>query len=160
MELYLLRHGIAEDGRPGQSDSERALTAEGKKKLRSVLKLARYGGVSPTLVISSPYRRAIETAEIAAGVFDYKGEILRTEALIPPAKPEGVWAVLRDQKDEMQVLLAGHEPLFSGLAAYLLQCPTLQIDFKKGALVRIDFERLGAEPRGVLKWMLVPRLAK
>jgi hypothetical protein len=46
------------------------------------------------------------------------------------------------------------------LTAYLLQSPNLQVDFKKGAIVRIDLEKFSAEPRGVLKWMLISRLAK
>jgi phosphohistidine phosphatase len=160
MELYILRHGIADDGRPGDPESERALTSEGKKKLRGVLKLARYGGVAPTLVMTSPLRRAVETAEIAGEVLGYKGDVLRTEALTPSARPEAVWDELRIHKDESQVLLSGHEPLFSGLTAYLLQSPNLQVDFKKGAIVRIDLEKFSAEPRGVLKWMLISRLAK
>jgi phosphohistidine phosphatase len=160
MELYILRHGIADEGRPGEPDSDRALTSEGKKKLRGILKLARYGGVDPTLVMTSPLRRAVETAEIAVEVLGYKGDVLRTEALTPSARPEAVWDELRIHKDESQVLLSGHEPLFSGLTAYLLQSPNLQVDFKKGAIVRIDLVKFSAEPRGVLKWMLVSRLAK
>jgi phosphohistidine phosphatase len=160
MELYILRHGIADEGRAGQADSERALTAEGKKKLRSVLKVARLGGVAPTLMITSPLRRAVETADIAVEVLGYKGDVLRSDVLIPSARPEAVWDELRVHKDEQQILLAGHEPLFSGLTAYLLQSPNLQVDFKKGAIVRIDLEKFSSEPRGVLKWMLIPRLAK
>jgi phosphohistidine phosphatase len=160
MELYILRHGIADDGQPGEPDSDRALTSEGKKKLRAVLKLARFGGVNPTLVMTSPYRRAVETATLAVEVLGCKCETLRTDALTPAARPEAVWDELRIHKDEPQVLLAGHEPLFSGLTAYLLQSPNLQVDFKKGAIVRIDVEKFSAEPRGILKWMLIPRLAK
>ena len=44
MQIYLLRHGIAEDGKPGRPDSERALTEEGREKLRRVLKRARSAG--------------------------------------------------------------------------------------------------------------------
>lgn len=160
MELYILRHGIADEGRPGQSDSERALTAEGKKKLLSVLKVARLGGVAPTLILTSPFRRAKETAEIAVQVLGYKGDVIQTQTLIPSGRPEAVWDELRIHKDHGQVLLAGHEPLFSALTAYLLQSPNLQVDFKKGAILRVDLERFSAEPRGVLKWMLIPRLAK
>lgn len=160
MELYILRHGIADEGRPGQPDSERALTAEGKKKLRGILKVARLGGVIPTLILTSPFRRAKETAEIAVEVLSYKGDVIQTETLVPSGRPEAVWDELRIHKDQGQVLLAGHEPLFSGLTAYLLQSPNLQVDFKKGAMVRVDLEKFSAEPRGVLKWMLIPRLAK
>ncbi len=159
MEVYLLRHGIAEAGRPGHADSERALTAEGKKKLREVLAVARGAGVEPSLILTSPYKRAVQTAELAAEVLGYRGELLRTEALVPESRAETVWDELRVHKDQEQVLLAGHEPLFSMLTAFLLGCGNLQVDFKKGALVRIDFDRFGVTPGGVLKWMLTPKVA-
>src|SRR5271168_401188 len=120
MQLYILRHGIAEDGAAGQPDSERALTAEGKKRLRPVLRMAQKAGVSPSLILSSPYRRALETAELAAKVLHYKGEVLRSRTLTPSSSPTSVWDEIRVHKDEPQILLAGHEPLFSSLTAYLL----------------------------------------
>jgi phosphohistidine phosphatase len=153
MELYLLRHGIAENGGSGRPDSERALTSEGKDKLRRVLKLA---DVEPTLIVSSPYKRAVETAEVAAEVLGYKGRLLQTRALVPEGSPQSVWDELRTHKSEQSVLLAGHEPLMSALVAFLLNSPALEVDMKKAALVRIDCERMGAEPRGILKWMLTP----
>jgi phosphohistidine phosphatase len=84
VQIYLLRHGIAEDSTP---DSERALTAEGREKLRRVLARARSADVTPSLILSSPYRRAIETAEIAVEVLGYQGKVVKTRALVgnPPA---------------------------------------------------------------------------
>jgi len=159
MELYILRHGIAEDGEAGQPDSDRALTAEGKKRLRPLLRLAKNAGVAPSLILSSPYRRAIETAELAAKILEYKGDLLRSKTLVPSGSPAAVWEEIRVHKDEAQLLLAGHEPLFSSLTAYLLASPNMQIDFKKGAIARVDLDHFGPEPRGVLKWMLLPKLA-
>ncbi len=158
MELYLLRHGIAEEGSAGQSDASRALTADGKRKLKSVLKAALKADVEPSLILTSPYKRAVQTAEIATEVLKYKGELLRTEALVPASTPASVWEEVRVHRDEPQLLLAGHDPLFTDLAGYLLGFPALRIDFKKGALLRIDFDTFSAEPRGTLKWMLVPKL--
>lgn len=160
MQIYLLRHGIAEDGGPGQSDSERRLAEEGKKRLREVLYAAREAGASATLILSSPYRRAVETAIIAAGIFGYKAEILRTRVLEPDAALSDVWEEIRAHKAEQRLLLAGHQPLFSALAAYLLGAPEIMIDFEKGALLRIDLQQFGVSPRGVLKWMLAPELAR
>jgi phosphohistidine phosphatase len=157
MEVYLLRHGIAENARPGAGDAERALTDEGKEKLRRVLKRSR---IQLSLILSSPYRRALETAEIAAEVLGYKNPIVRTRALTPEASPHGVWAELREHSTEQAVLLASHEPLMSSLAAFLLESPALQVDMKKAALVRIDCERAGAKPGGVLKWMLTPAVCE
>ena len=51
-------------------------------------------------------------------------------------------------------MLVGHDPLFTRLAGYLLGAPELQIDFKKGAILRVDFDGFGPQPRGMLRWFL------
>lgn len=159
MQIYLLRHGLAEDVKPGGKDPDRALTAEGKRKLRETLRHARSAGVRPNLILSSPYKRAVETAEVAAAVLGYSGSILRTKVLQPASDAQGVWEEIRVHKDAKELLLVGHEPLFGVVTAFLLDSPGLNIDFKKGALVRIDVNPAGVSPRGVLKWMLTPKLA-
>jgi phosphohistidine phosphatase len=156
MQIYLLRHGIAEDAKPGGPDAERALTGEGRDRLRRVLKRARAADLDPSLILSSPYRRAVETAAVAAEVLGYKGEIVRTRALVPEASPSDAWEEIRNRKDERAILLASHEPLMSSMAAFLLDSPALRLEMKKAALVRIDCERFGPKAAGVLKWMLTP----
>jgi len=156
VQIYLLRHGIAEDGKPGRPDSERALTAEGREKLRRVLKRARAADCAPSLILSSPYRRALETAEVAAAVLGYKRDVVHARALTPDASPPDCWDEVRSHKDEPSILLSTHEPLASSLAAYLLRSPALQVDMKKAALLRLDCDRFTPEPHCVLKWMLTP----
>ena len=156
MQIYLLRHGIAEDPKPGRPDAERPLTAEGRDKLRRVLKRARTADLDPSLILSSPYRRALETAAVAAEVLAYKGEIGRTRTLVPEASPFDAWEEIRQHKDERAILLSSHEPLMSSMVSFLLDSPALQVDMKKAALVRIDCARLGPKAAGVLKWMLTP----
>jgi len=150
MQIYLLRHGIAEDGKPGRPDSERALTDEGRAKLRRVLRRARSADVSPSLILSSTYRRAIETAEEAADVLRYKGDVVRSGAFAPEASAAQAWEEIRLHQAEPAVLVASHEPLMSSAVAYLLGYPGVSVDMKKAGLVRIDVDRLGPEPRGVL----------
>jgi phosphohistidine phosphatase SixA len=79
---------------------------------------------------------------------------LKTESLIPNSSPPRVWSEVRAHRTESAILLAGHEPLFSSSVAWMLGSTHAMIHFRKAALVRIDVETLGAEPRGVLKWML------
>ncbi len=153
MEIYLLRHGIAEEGFP---DPARALTADGKDKLRRVLKRA---GVKPTLILTSPYRRAVETAQIAAEVLGYDGQIERSNSLTPDGSAPEVWEEIRAHKNEDAILLASHEPLMSATAAFFLGAPGLHVDMKKAALVRIDCDRFGPLPLGILKWMLTPAVS-
>ncbi|HEY2019229.1 MAG TPA: phosphohistidine phosphatase SixA [Bryobacteraceae bacterium] len=159
MEIYLLRHGIAEDAH-GMPDSERALTGEGRQKLRRVLKRAAAAKVAPAAILSSPLRRAVETAEEARDALGFTGNIVKTKTLVPEASPFDVWEELRSHDDKPAVLLASHEPLMSSLVAFLLNSPALQVDMKKAALVRVDCDRLGREPRGVLKWMITPATAE
>jgi phosphohistidine phosphatase len=158
MELYLFRHGIAEDARAGSSDADRELTDEGRKKVAEVVKAARKAGVEPSLIISSPYKRAAQTAALAATGFDYASGVLQTDTLVPHGSPEKVWNELREHKDEAAILLAGHEPMMGRLVAYLLASPALRIEIKKAAMVRIDMAAFGAVPHGTLRWMIYPKL--
>src|SRR5579863_5406571 len=111
MELYILRHGIAADGEAGQPDSGRTLTPEGRKKLRAMLQSAAAAGVAPSLILTSPYKRAVQTAQLAAAALGYGGELLRTNALVPGSTPQAVWEEVRVHRDQRQILLSGHEPL-------------------------------------------------
>jgi phosphohistidine phosphatase len=157
MEIYILRHGIAEEGKAGSPDAERALTDPGREKLRAVLERARESGVKPSLILASPYKRALQTAHMAGQILGCN-KILETGILVPGSAPKAVWDAICARRREPALLLAGHEPLLGMTVGYLLGAPALHVDLKKAALVRIDQESFGGVPRGVLKWMLTPRL--
>lgn len=159
MEILLLRHGIAADARPGQPDADRALTGEGKQKLRTLLRRLRKAGVRPSLILSSPYLRARQTAEIACDILAPGAIIVPARALTPGASPQEAWDEIRLYANQPSVLCASHEPLCSQLAAFLLGAPELNVDFKKGALMRIDVDSISPRPRGTLRWLVSPRLA-
>src|SRR5580658_5785224 len=126
MEIYILRHGIAEEPKAGVPDAERALTDTGREKLRAVLERARHGGVKPSLILTSPYRRALQTAHIAGQVLGCN-KIAESEILVPGAAPKAVWDAICARRREPALLI-------------------------------IDQESFGGAPRGILKWMLTPRL--
>lgn len=158
MQVYILRHGIAEDTAPGDRDADRALTAEGRKRLREVIRLAEKADVLPSLIITSPYVRAVQTAEVAIEILGYTEDLRKTDALIPSSDPHDVWDEVRSYQGISQVMLVGHEPLLSRVVAFFLNAPSLMVDFKKAAIVRIDIDSFGPQPHGILKWMLVPKL--
>ncbi|MGH9721440.1 MAG: SixA phosphatase family protein [Bryobacteraceae bacterium] len=159
MRVYILRHGVADEPRPGLPDKDRQLTKEGRKGLERVLKSACDAGVRPALVLSSPLARAIQTAEMAIELLGCEKPMVKTKALAPGSNPAGIWVEIRSHKDESAILLAGHEPLLSATAGFLLGTPALQIDLKKGALIRIDLHSEPPQPRGVLVWLITPKLA-
>jgi phosphohistidine phosphatase len=123
------------------------------------MKRAAAAGVEPSLILSSPLIRAVQTAEIAAEVLNYAGKIVKADSLTPDSSPRDVWEEIRSRKDEAALLLAGHEPLYSATTAYLLGSTRSMVDFRKAGLVRIDVQGFGATPGGVLQWMLTPKLA-
>jgi phosphohistidine phosphatase len=159
MEIYILRHGIAEEATGGMRDADRALTDEGKKKLQTVLRRARAVDVAPAVILASPLRRAVETAQVAVDVLRSSAKVVETRALTPESSPEAVWEEIRTHKTDSSVMIVGHEPLFSSVYAYLLGAPSAQIDVKKGSLGRIDMDRFSGQPRGVLRWLIYPKLA-
>src|ERR1700756_671384 len=86
MQLYIVRHGIAIDREDPKSpaEAERYLTEEGVDKTKQVAKGVAALGIHADLMISSPYVRAMQTAEIFAGALDYpKQKIQRTDLLLP-----------------------------------------------------------------------------
>jgi phosphohistidine phosphatase len=108
------------------------------------------------LILSSPYVRARQTADIAGELLKVKVE--ESRQLLPSVEPHLIWDELREHADTAQIMLVGHEPHMSHLVSFLLMT-ALTVDFKKGALIRVEVENPPAQPHGVLKWMLTTRLA-
>ncbi len=159
MRLYLFRHGIAEASARSGRDADRTLTEEGREKVRRVVRRAREGGMWPTLIMASPFARALETAQIAAKTLGHEDDILVSNAFTPDASPEDAWTEIRTHKAEAEILVASHEPLCGELTAFLLDAPTLAVDIRKATLVCIDLDAAGPRPHGVLQWMLTSKLA-
>ena len=105
------------------------------------------------------YLRVRQTAKLAAERLDYEDELPASAKLTPMASPMDTWAEVRALRREPSLLLVGHEPHMSSFTGYLPGTPELRVDFKKGAIVRIDLLDFGVQPRGVLKWMMAPKLA-
>ena len=109
MRLSLLRHGIAADrGSPEyENDSERPLTPKGERRMRRIAKGIQASGLSYDLILSSPYLRAKQTAEIvAAGLSTPEGVIL-AETLTPEGNPRQLIETLRTDHRERTGRFAG-----------------------------------------------------
>jgi phosphohistidine phosphatase len=158
MELYILRHGEAEPRESGIADADRALIKKGRVDVRDVCKAARRAKIEPQLILTSPLRRARETAEVAASVFE-GCPMKDTDAMLPDASLDAAWKEACASAKVSHVMLVGHEPHISAFVGYLLGHP-IGIEFKKGALIRVDTVKRSGSPDGTLKWMLTPRLVR
>ena len=83
-ELYLIRHGVAEErGDAWPDDAKRPLTEDGIARMRkSARGLARLG-VTFDVVLTSPLVRARQTADIVASAFDPRPSIVTIDSLAP-----------------------------------------------------------------------------
>jgi len=158
VNIYVLRHAQAEALEAAVGDSKRPLTLQGRKSVEEVLRSARKAKVAPDVIFTSPLIRAKETAEIAASVLRCS-RVVETNHLLPTSAPFALWREISEEKKAGSIFLVGHEPHLSRLIAFLLEA-AVSVDLKKGALVRIETRGKLGPPRGVLKWMITPRLAR
>jgi phosphohistidine phosphatase len=161
MRLSLMRHGIAADRTSPEyeNDSERPLTPKGERRVRRAAKGIQASGLSYDLILSSPYLRAKQTAEIVAQIVRTPEGVMLAETLTPRGDPrqliEGLCAEHRERQD---VLLVGHEPYLSQLISTLLTGgPNLSVEMKRGALCALSVETLRFGRCASLIFLLTPR---
>ena len=121
--LSIVRHATAQERDKGVPDFERALVKKGEKEAGAVARhlVSKHG--APDLMISGYANRAIETAHLFAGAFRYpRQKILLRESFYGPAKAEDLAGEIRKQPDKCRsLMLVGHDPVFSELAALLVK---------------------------------------
>jgi phosphohistidine phosphatase len=162
MLLYIVRHGIAinreEPGCP--PEPERFLTEEGCKKTREVAEGVASLGVKPDLFLSSPYVRALQTAEIFAAALRYpKQKILRSDLLLPGADVSTFYRDLAKHRRCESVFCFGHAPHLDDLIAAGLGLNRAISQLKKAGVALLELSRL-SPPTGTLLWLLTPKIVK
>ncbi len=162
-EFYILRHGIAEmrGAANALDDTKRTLTPEGKRKMRDIAAgLARIG-VEVDWIVSSPLVRAVETSEIVGEALSGKPPMELCDALRPGGSAEALIAFIAKRADRRRVLVVGHEPDLSELAARLIGAGgSANLAFKKGGCCLITFPEFPPKSPGRLMWWLTPRIMK
>lgn len=159
--VHLVRHGVAEDPRIGQSDAERALTPEGIEKLQRASSSWRRAIGRLDRVVSSPLRRAQETARILAVALEHKDPVEVNPCLVPEADPELALELVHELRSAgcHSVALVGHEPHMGCLLALLLTGnPRVTLPFKKGMVAAVELPH-ATSLLGQLRWCLSTRAA-
>ena len=162
MLLYIVRHGIAIDREDPKcpSDPERYLTPEGLKKTREVAKKTAKLTGPPNSVISSPYVRTMQTAEIFADELCIsKSRIEKTESLLPGAEPAAFFRELSRKKSVESVMCFGHAPQLDELISFGLGVKKGFTELKKAGVACIELSRV-SPPAGKLLWLITPRVAR
>jgi phosphohistidine phosphatase len=159
-ELYLIRHGLAaERGENYPDDTKRPLTSEGMQKLRKEAKALLALDVTFDVVLTSPLVRTRQTAEIIAAAFKSAPPIVNMPSLAPGGTHNSIVEELTKQHRKHRIALVGHEPGIGELAGRLIGLRR-PLEFKKGAICRIDVAALPPTGPGRLRWFLTPRLLR
>ena len=154
IELYLLRHAHA--GNPDDwaaDDAARPLSHKGRRQADRLGQFLAERAFAPDSIISSPKLRARQTADIVADAIGIA--VSEDERLAGPLDTDVLAAVI-DSSGGVRVVLVGHDPDFSDVAAALCGAPYLPL--KKGALARIDVSLPIQHGTGILRWLLPPDL--
>lgn len=162
-QLYVMRHGIAEDFDPSsmRSDADRKLTREGKDKLQEQAEGVAKLDLDVGLILMSPLVRARQTAEIIAAALKKKIPMEVANELVPNEDPERILELLAAKNVSVPTLLFGHEPHLSTLVSIVLTGkPDAAIEMKKGMLVGLELMRLAPPFRGMLRFSLPPRVQR
>ena len=156
--LLLLRHGIAEDPQRDQHDEDRKLTGEGKRKLREAVAGMRAVGLPVDAILTSPLRRARETAAIVADAYDLEEEVEVVPALAPAGGADAVFDVLGTHRENKAIVLVGHQPDLGELASTLLVGTSglVPLPFRKAGLAGITVGGLPPRGAGILEFFLTP----
>lgn len=156
--VMLLRHAIAEEHAVDRSDAERRLTGEGKRKLREVVAGMRALGLPVEAILTSPLRRARETAAILADAYGLGDDVVTCDALAPGGDLDDVFAALAPCGRAAGIVLVGHEPGMGELASTLVAgTPGLvHFTFRKAGLAGVTVARLPPRGAGTLEFFLTP----
>lgn len=154
MDLILIRHGKAEDSHP-QGDGERALTALGYEQSRRQATRLLEVGKLPEIVLTSPLRRARQTAETFCETAGMPGPVIQGW-IACGMHPETALREFAGFSEFKSIALVGHEPDLSSLITYLLGSTTGSVKMKKGSLACLKI----APPskQGQLKFLIPPLL--
>ncbi|PYY19731.1 MAG: phosphohistidine phosphatase SixA [Acidobacteria bacterium] len=159
MIVYFVRHASAGQKRfSPKKDEKRSLDAEGVHQCTQMGRILSAMEVAVDAVISSPLKRATQTASLIANEIGHEGKLNIENALRPEAKYEHFREMLRKYSKFEALVLVGHNPNFSEFLGRMMVAngDRAYVDLKKAAIAKVESE----QKKFVLHWLLTPRLAK
>lgn len=157
MIVYFLRHASA-----GQSltdpkkDEKRPLDDDGILQSRYIGRALAASDVTVDAILSSPLKRALQTATIVANELGFEQKIEIDGAMRPEATYVLFQALLKKYQSAESIIVVGHNPSIEQFLSRMIgtRGHAAAIDFKKGALAKVEVKRL----EGTLHWLLTPKL--
>ena len=159
MIVYFLRHASAgqHKGDPAR-DEKRALDKEGIEQCGHIGRALAAMDVHVDALISSPLKRATQTASLVGNEIAHEGRLVLDNALRPEASFASFRELLGRYSKAEAIMVVGHNPSLSEFASLLIseRATEAAVDLKKGAVVRVDVDKNA----GVLLWLLTPKMVR
>ena len=162
MELFILRHGEAGQ-RSMSSDRIRALTSAGKEEILEIAKALKIIGLKFDVVVTSPLKRAHDTAMIVSNILNIGSRVQTWNELAPEGQRSEVYRKISKLREEYVVLIVGHQPLLGEIVNDIIhngKSKPCNLLLKKWGLVRIRLLSKTKIPKGELRWLLSPRILR
>jgi phosphohistidine phosphatase len=158
MNVYLMRHANAGLRRENPTlDAKRALIKEGKEQCMLMARVLSALKVQIDVIVSSPLKRALQTAQFVGTELGYEAKVEIHPALGLNADFAAFQQMLGRYADREGVLVVGHNPnLFQFLGRLITGNGGAAIRMRKGSIARIDMDR---HPP-LLRWLIDPRMAR
>ena len=159
MIVFFVRHASAGTPHENQKlDEKRPLDKQGIQDCAYIGRVLASLDVRVDAVVSSPLKRALQTASLVGNEIGYDAKIVLTPALRPEANYAAFRQMLEEHRSADAIMVVGHEPNFSEFLGAIISDPETpaSINLKKGAVARVDINNR----RGDLRWLLTPKVVR
>ncbi|HLJ89667.1 MAG TPA: phosphohistidine phosphatase SixA [Candidatus Angelobacter sp.] len=159
MIVYFLRHASAgKKLHSATKDERRPLDDEGILQTRYVGRMLANLDVQVEHIVSSPLKRALQTASLVANEMAFERPVVIDEALRPESTFVQIREMLSRFKQSDSVIVVGHNPNFTEFVSKIISGAegTAQVEMKKGSVAKIELNGRS----GTLQWLVTPRIAR
>jgi len=159
MVIYFLRHASAGEALDNtKRDEKRGLDKEGIEQCGTIGRFLAAADAQVDAILSSPLKRAAQTAFLVGNEMGFDGKILMEPALRPAGTFADFRALVEKHRRHDAILVVGHNPNLSEFLGKTVSSPDNEagFDLKKGAVARVDLRR----NTGVLAWSVTPRILR
>jgi len=157
MIVYFVRHASAGKSIANpKRDEQRPLDEDGILQARYVGRLLANLDVQVEQIVSSPLKRARQTASLVANELAFETAVQIEDALRPEAEFEQFQAMLAHYKKYESIMVVGHNPSLTEFLIKSISAGATQIEFKKGSVAKVEMNGR----TGSMQWLVTPKIAR
>ena len=155
MNIFLIRHGKAEPTFQTKKDIDRELTKEGINIIKRSVGFWKNRINNFDFIITSPFKRAVQTGEIIAELMNYKNDLIKDNALSPGCSTRSV-IQLAEELNADNIAFVGHQPDMSYHISSLVCNSQLNLKFSPASIAKVSFKGNPIPGKGILEFLLPP----